>query len=130
MSIIGSTHLLRRAAALAAAPALALTFAACGGDDDGGGGDSASFCEEVEGPFQGIDDPNADPEETVAAMREVEAPDEIAEDWDTLIGALEAIQDLDAEGADDADVVEQLSNPELQEAGENVEAYLTEECDL
>ena len=95
-----STHLLRRAAALAAAPALVLAVAACGGDDDGGGGDSASFCEDVEGPFESVNDPGADPEETIASMREVDPPDEIADDWDTVISTLEALQGLDEDPDD------------------------------
>ncbi len=123
-----STHLLRRAAALAAAPALVLAVAACGGDDDGGGGDSASFCEDVEGPFESVNDPGADPEETIASMREVDPPDEIADDWDTVISTLEALQGLDEDP--DADILEQLSDPEIEEAGQNVEDYLTEECGI
>ena len=123
-----ATHLLRRTVALAAAPALVLTAAACGDDDDGGA-DAGSFCEQVEAPFGGLNDPNADPDETVAALSDIDPPGEIADEWDMLVTSLEDLQSLGEEEASE-EVLERLSDPELQEAGESIEAYLTEECDL
>jgi hypothetical protein len=123
-----STHLLRRTLALAAAPALVLTVAACG--DDGGGGDAASFCEDVADPFGAAQDPNADPQETVETLRDLDPPSEISDDWNTLLDALETIASMSAEDAASEEAIETLSDPEIAEAGENVEAYLTDECGI
>ena len=123
-----SAHLLRRTLALAAAPALVISVAACG--DDGGDGDSASFCDGVENPVGGLTDPNADPQETVDAMRDLDPPSEIADDWDRLVDALDTIASLSPEDAASEDALEALSDPEVAEAGENVNAYLQDECGL
>jgi hypothetical protein len=120
-----STPLLRRTLALAAAPALVLTIAACGDD---GGGDAASFCDEVEDPFASLNDPNADPQETVDALREVDPPSEIADDWDTLVDALDTIASMDPEDAASEDALATLTDPDIAEAGENINNYRAEEC--
>lgn len=70
-------------------------------------------------------------------IKDVDAPKEIADDWDVLSGAmvtlLEAMQDLDltsAEGgAEMSDLAEDLMSEKVQTAGDNVDAFIAENCE-
>jgi hypothetical protein len=124
------TRLTRRLLGLALVPALALTAAACGDDDDETG-TAASFCEqagELSERVGEMDDPSSeDFSQAVSDLRDIEPPEEIAEDWDRALDAFEAIAGLGDEEIDE-DLLAQLDDPELAAAGDRVDEYLTEEC--
>jgi hypothetical protein len=128
-----TTHprpLLRRAAALAAVPAMLLGLAACGDDDD----DSASaddFCDqanEIDQEFAAVDDPSSDDfSEALDALREMDPPEEIADDWDQLVEAMESLEDVDV---DDPDALAEFDAEELQAASDRIDTFMEEECGL
>ena len=95
-----STHLLRRMLGLAAVPALVFAMAACGDDDESSGG-SGSFCEdarEIEEASENTDTEDLDAMgDAIAAMRSLDPPAEIAEDWNLMFESFEQISDLSVE---------------------------------
>lgn len=143
---------------LAAAAAVGL-LAACGGDDDpaadsapttsaaaepgGGSGDSA-FCDAAAGIDQRVDsalsdldddDPSVEDafRQIAVELREIEAPEAIADDWEALAGGLDRMADAFA----DLDITDSGSlaalddaETELSEASSNVEDYLRDECGI
>jgi hypothetical protein len=125
-----STYLLRRMVGLAAVPALLLTAAACGDDDDSAGG-GASFCDaanDMNDRFDTIDDPTSDEfGEALDAIRSLDPPAEIAEDWETMVGAFENLSDVDLE---DPEALANLDIGELEAASERVSTYMEEECGI
>jgi hypothetical protein len=132
-----STHLRRRVVGLAAVPALLLTAAACGGDDDdgesggGGGGDSAAFCEDARDVTSRIAelDPTDEEafDEALDSIRGLEPPDELADDWNTLVDAFERIAEMTPEEQANVD---QDEFAEAEESSERVGTYLEEECGI
>jgi hypothetical protein len=124
------TRLARRALGLALVPALALAVAACGDDGDETG-TAASFCEqagELTERIGELEDPSSEEfGEAISDLRDIEPPEEIADDWDRAIEAFEAIAGLDNEDIDE-DVLAQFDDPEFAAAGDRVDEYLAEEC--
>jgi hypothetical protein len=127
--------LARRALGLAAAPALLVALAACGDDDDSGG-DSASgsgsgdFCQQAESlseTFEEIDNPTS--QQFADALDRIDPPEAIADDWNRVISALEGIEDIDPENPD-PEALAALETPEVAAAGDRVDEYLSEECDI
>jgi hypothetical protein len=125
-----TTHLLRRVIGLAAVPALVLTAAACGDDDEGSAG---SFCEQaeaLENRMDEIEDPTT--EEFSAALdeiRKLDPPAEIRDDWNTMISALDGFEDIDFENPSPEDLAA-FDAEGMQEASDNVDRYMDEECGL
>jgi hypothetical protein len=126
-----STRLTRRVLGLAVVPALALSAAACGGDDDDETGTAASFCEqagELTERIGELSDPTSEEfREAIADLRDIEPPEEIAEDWDRAVEAFEAIAGLGDDEIDE-DVLAQFDDPEFAAAGDRVDEYMTVEC--
>jgi hypothetical protein len=117
------TRRLSRRAALAAAPALLLPAAACGGDD-GSAGDVSEFCDKataLDERFRDTEDvTSSDVGEAIEAFTELEPPDEIAEEWDTMLGSFQGSASIDPT---DPEVVE-----ETRAASDEVNAFMEEEC--
>jgi hypothetical protein len=121
-----STYLLRRLVGLAAVPTLLLTAAACGDDDDSAGSKD-SFCEKA----RQLDDEFAESETgdspdinaALAAFGELDPPAEIADDWDTMLGAIQG-----GEAAFDPTDTEAMA--EIEAASEKVNTYMEEECGI
>jgi hypothetical protein len=119
----------------------ALLVAGCGGDDgettsadggDGGGGENASasdFCAQ----FQGYDEqfnqnPDASEEEVVEAIRSLNPPEEIADDYETLLQGLDALMGVDPSDPEAA-AAAQEEMAQYQQASENIQAYVDENCE-
>jgi hypothetical protein len=126
-----SPHLLRRLAGLLAVPALLLTAAACGDDDDSAGG--GSFCDQarsLEAQFEDIDDPTSEEfSAALDAIRDMDPPAEIAEDWETMVSALDVFNDIDIENPDPSVLEEfEAEAANMEAASERVGTYMEEEC--
>ena len=112
-----------------------------------------SFCEEVQAAEDALTDATenldvTDPDGAVAALddavealRGVDAPAEIADDWEAIVSSaesmLDAIDELDL--SDPESVAQQLEDlsaqleedaAALEEAGDRVDEYLSEECGI
>lgn len=107
---------MRRTSALLALFPLALALGACG--DDGDGGDAA-FCEIAE---ELAEESSADVDLDLIEEAADAAPSEIEDEMDQLLAALRAEED--GEEIDDDEI------EELVEAGEAVEEFAAEECDV
>jgi hypothetical protein len=146
-------------------------LAGCGGDDDSdasrsdaspesvspseptGDGTADAFCEEVQAAEDALNDATenldvTDPEEAAAALedavealRGVDAPAEIADDWEAIVASaesmLDAIDELDLSNPESVgqqleDLTTQLEDDAaaLEEAGDRVDEYLSEECGI
>lgn len=122
---------LRRALGLVAAPALVLTAAACGDDDDASS--TASFCDEyksLEERFSDVDDPTSeDFGEALEAFKDLDPPEEIADEWDTMVNALEGFADIDLsdpEALENADI----DTEAVDEASTRIDNFLKDECGI
>lgn len=129
-----------------AASALLLTLAACGDDDDDAagtdtaaaanddgdddGGDSSGggdFCADAQQLFEAAD--TIDEDEAIEAIRQLDPPDEIADDWTTMVAILDELASADPSDPDAAEAqAEALEG--AQEASENVTEYLQGECGI
>jgi hypothetical protein len=124
MSFSRSPLVLRILGATAVSATL-LTLAACGDDDDSASGDD--FCAQA----RELDDTSEDIDEAgaVEALRQLDPPDEIADDWNTMVDLLDDMANLDPSDPDvAADQLDQLE--EAQAAADNVSAYLEDECGI
>ena len=129
-------------AALAGAAVLAL--AGCGGDD----GDVEAFCDQADeaqalgadlaAPLQGgdLDSAKQAIDEASAKLDEVadQAPDEISEDITTVTDYVNDLNDSIQDAKSPEDLLKlsqdlQANAEEVTEAGNNVETYITENCD-
>ena len=111
-----------------------LFAAACGDDDDGGsggggggggGGDSA-FCDQARALEEAEEfDPSNEEafEDAIDQARDAleSAPDEIQDDVQVLLDALEAFESGDFESID---------TDELEQAGQNLDEYLRDQCGI
>jgi hypothetical protein len=129
--------LARRALGLAVVPALLVALAACGDDDDsdGASGDGASgdFCDQAESlneTFDEVEDPTSEQfADALDRIRSMDPPEEIADDWNQLVSALEGIEDIDLENPD-PEALAALETEEVEAAGDRVDEYLSEECGI
>jgi hypothetical protein len=104
-----------------------------GGDDGGSGGGSAEqFCED----FQALDerfanDPEAanDPTVVLAALEELDPPDEIADDFQQLLELSRVQAELDPSDQEAVDEFERMGE-ESTEAQERFASFIDEECAL
>ena len=121
--------MLFRRFSLVAVLALGGLFAAACGDDDGGGGvgggggDSA-FCDQARS-LEEIDDADLSDEDALEQLQGAldDVPDEIQDDAQVLLDAIEAIEAGDFEF-----LIE--NEEELTEATSNLEAFLADECGI
>jgi hypothetical protein len=111
--------------AVLTAPALLFVAAACGGDD-GSAGDVSEFCEQataLDERFSDTEDvTSSDFGEVIEAFTELDPPDEIAEEWDTMLGSFQGSAGIDPT---DPEVVD-----EIQAASDKVNTFMEEECGL
>lgn len=134
-----------RRTAIGLAAAALLIFAACGGDDDDASGDNGSsdeqsapgsgseFCQEFteltqQGPAAG-----SDPESVIEAMRGLNPPEEIAEDFALTIEGAELQAEMASGGAEpDPDLVSQFQENQeaYTEANQSIQEYISTECGL
>ena len=117
----------RRVLAAAATAALVVGFAACGDDDDSAGGDFCDQAREMDESFQDLDMTEADFGEIASTMASIEAPGEIADDWDTMAEGFERLQDVDLS---DPDSIDEADFDDADEASDRVVEYLAAECDI
>lgn len=119
-----------------AVAALGLLLGACG--DDGGDEDVASFCEDVEQVDAELGD-DADPQARAQALGQIDPPTDIADDWRTMVELMPEIAEANGNATNDTQAdpedlgeLEELEQQivELDVATNNVELYLSEECDL
>ncbi len=120
--------LFARLAALASLLAIVAVLASCGDDDDdggsggnGGGGDGGSvsadsFCKEVKTIFTSQEGGAQAFQNAIARLQKVDPPDEIAEDWNTVMDA------WDAKDASEVDL------QATQKAGTKVQKFIRDEC--
>ena len=121
--------LARRIVGLAAVPALLLAFAACS-DDDSAGGDFCDQARSLDSAFDDIDDPSsAEFSEALDQIRSMDPPAEIADDWNEMVSALDGFEDIDLENPD-PDALAELDTEGMQEATDNVDTYMSEECGI
>jgi hypothetical protein len=118
----------------------ALLVAGCGGgDDDGGGEDEAGggggsqdeatqqFCEEFQAFDEQFRDSNPSDQEVSEAIRSLEPPEEIAEDYEVLVEGLERLATLDSSDPNAAEEFQQDST-QYTEASTNVRTFVQDEC--
>jgi hypothetical protein len=124
--------LARRVLGLVAVPALLVGLAACGDDDDdsASGGDFCDQAESLNETFEQIDDPtSAEFGEALDRIRAMDPPEEIADDWNQLVQALEGFENIDLENPD-PEALAALDSEEMQAAGDRVDDYLADECGI
>ncbi|UOY00848.1 hypothetical protein [Blastococcus sp. PRF04-17] len=108
--------------------------------DSGFCADAASIQERVTSTFDAQSDPSTLPQalqQAAQAVRDVEPPAEIAEDWEALAGGIDqiatAISNVDFSDPNAATTFQQEIAPlqqELAGASANVAAYLRDECGI
>jgi hypothetical protein len=153
------THVKRILSAVAAA-ALGLCLLTACGDDDGGkaSGGSGDYCKDLKAAVKDVDALKggdfSDLDKTTDAMNKLadEAPDEIKDDWDTLVTGVEKlVAALKKAGLDDADMatlqsgqipdgvdmdalqglmteIQALDTDEFQKAGDNINKHAKDKC--
>ncbi len=113
----------------------ALLMAAGCGDDDGGGASSEAteeFCEgfnRINERFSDIN-PVTDPEaleEALDMLRDLEPPEEIADDYETVLDGFEALSEIDLTDQDAVNEVQE-NLPDAEEAFNTVGDFVEEEC--
>ncbi|MGH9193386.1 MAG: hypothetical protein ACRDZ0_13050 [Acidimicrobiales bacterium] len=111
-----------------------LMAAGCGGDDDDGASSEEieQFCDgfdEINDEFADIN-PVTDPaalQEALEMLRDLEPPEEIADDYEKVLDGFQALSEIDITDREEvARVREQL--PEAEEAFNAVGAFVEEEC--
>lgn len=154
----------------AAAALMVVMLAGCGGGDDDPAAETSAptavptedtstdaangdFCAEVEDIKSQLENLNSLPdmsdpaeavqtlEEAVDALRSVDPPAEIAEDWATVTDAFQSVvtglRDLDVSDSEALarqleDLVDQMEQQSaaIDEAGTNIDQYVSEECGI
>jgi 5'-deoxynucleotidase YfbR-like HD superfamily hydrolase len=151
----------KRILSAVAAAALGLCLlTACGDDSGDEAGGSGDYCKDLKSAKKEVDAlQNGDfssLEKTTDAMHDLadEAPDEIKDDWETLIAGVDKlVAALKKAGLDDADMaglqngqmpegadldtlqdlmneVKELATPEFQKAGDTINKHAKDECDV
>jgi hypothetical protein len=129
-----------RRTAIGLAAAAVFVFAACGGDDDDASGDNGSsegsgnqFCDEFteltqQGPAAG-----SDPQSVIEAMRELNPPEAIAEDFALTIEGAELQAEMAAGGTEpNPDLVAEFQENQeaYTQANQTIQEYISTECGL
>jgi hypothetical protein len=100
--------------------------------DGGSSGDSDGFCADFESlneEFAADPEANTNPDDVIAALESLDPPDEIAEDFATIIEVSRSTADVDMNDPEAVAEAQELS----QSAGEaqaRVTSYLTDECGI
>lgn len=108
--------------------AAALVLVACGDDGDGQGtvcGDGATTLAALQ--TIDLDPASQDFMEAVDTLEAVEPPEEIAEDWDALVGVLVSLRDSESFDQDQLPAIFQRLQ-ELDEERARIDDYIREEC--
>lgn len=137
-----TTHTKRKSAVVGMAVLLVALLAGCGGGDD-----IEAFCTDSQAIQSGefmmdVDPEDADAvgkaaEDGIAQIKAIKAPSGIADDWATFTDALgeylTAFKDLDMtseEGMEKiAEITEAMYSDEIATAGDNVDAFISENCE-
>jgi len=152
----------KRILSAAAAAALGLCLLSACGDDDGGkaGDSSGDYCSDLKAAKKEVDALKdgdfSDLQKTTDAMHKLadEAPDEIKDDWKTLVDGVDKLVDaLKDAGLDDDDMatlqsgqipdgvdmaalnglmeeIKDLSTQEFEDAGEAINKHAKDECNV
>ena len=110
-----------------------LMAAGCGDDDDGTSSEAIEeFCEgfnEINEQFSDIN-PVADPEaleEALEMLRDLEPPEEIADEYGTVLDGFEALSDIDITDQEAVNEVQEEFS-QAEEAFNTVGDFVEEEC--
>jgi hypothetical protein len=111
-----------------------LVAVGCSGDDDDGGGGEAvggSFCDGAEEVSEMISSAAGtdDVQEIVDRMGELEAPEEIREDWQAIAEVFGAVVGASEESEGQVPGLE-VDQARAVEASEAVNAYVQDQCDF
>lgn len=116
----------------------AVAFAGCSDSEDGVGGEASgagpidTFCDEfaaLDERFASDPDAAADPEAVVEALESLRPPEEIADDFETVLDAARGLAEVDASDPDAVAEAQEL-NDDATEAQGRVSDYLDANCDL
>jgi hypothetical protein len=121
------------------AAAGALLVAGCGGDDDDSGteanegGDTQAFCEQFQSYDQQFSETeDASEDEIIRAIQSLDPPDEIREDYDTL---LQGLTELSVGASTTIDTSDPAAAQEMQDrvneytqASSNIQDFLEANC--
>lgn len=132
------SSLARKVLAGAAAPAMLVALAACGDDDDSAGGDDsagADFCDGANDLQERFADTNVDDAEQITEIGEnmaaLDPPGAIADDWETMVAAYEALAEVDLNDPEAVNEIQQDPQFEnFEQAVGNVSTYLEDECGM
>jgi hypothetical protein len=118
------------AAGLAAAAAVVLTAAAACGGGDGAGGDRATraFCAEY-ADYQDRFSAGASYADVLEALRALDPPAEITDDFSALARAVEAMTTVDTSDPAAVAAFQEETSTAAQEANANILEYVAAECD-
>ena len=101
-----------------------------GHNDDSAGGDFCDQADTLDQTFDEIDDPtSAQFNEAIERIQAMDPPAEIEDDWNQLVRALDAFQDIDLENPD-PEALAAFDSEEMQEASDRVDEYMAEECGI
>lgn len=116
-----------------------VTLAACSGSDSGSDADDpCAGTSNLASAYQAGEDAET-PEEGLEAIRTLadaldefarSAPDDIASDAEDLAAATRTLSEADPEGELTDEQTELLESDDLEAAGDRIEAYLEENCDI
>jgi hypothetical protein len=132
-----------RRTAIGLAAAAVFIFAACGGDDDdsasgdngsnGAPGSGSQFCQEFNELTQQGPSAGSDPNSVIEAMRALNPPEEIAEDFNLTIEGAELQAQMAEGGAEpDPDLVAQFQENQeaFTQANQHIQEYISTECGI
>jgi clumping factor A len=103
-----------------------------GSGSETGGGTVEEFCTEFNALDEQFSDPEAaeDDDAVLDALRSLDPPDEIRDDFQLIVEATEAFSKVDPEDTDAlADVQTEFEDRGAVEASGNVETFITDNCD-
>lgn len=117
-----------RAGALAVALAgAALVVAGCGSGDGGDGGAAGAFCEEY-ATYQQQFSGGASYGEVLEALRDLDPPREVADDFEAVARAVEAMATVDTSDPAAVARFQETTSAAAQEANANIIEYVGAEC--
>jgi hypothetical protein len=102
-----------------------------GSGSETGGGSVEEFCTEFNALDEQFSDPEAaeDDDAVLDALRSLDPPDEIRDDFQLIVEATEAFSEVDPEDTDAlADIQTEFEDRGAVEASGNVETFITDNC--
>jgi hypothetical protein len=103
-----------------------------GSGSETGGGSVEEFCTEFNALDEQFSDPEAaeDDDAVLDALRSLDPPDEIRDDFQLIVEATQAFSEVDPEDTDAlADIQTEFEDRGAVEASGNVETFITDNCD-